>query len=233
MEKQGVGACSLASWKFGWFLTFSGRESNCQFYSWPFFWHNLCFRCPNGSCKPISDIYVPRSFQWYNERLNPMSFDACNHSLKIQESIGTPTPKVRVPLGVWGFIPSHSFALSGAWNVTPGLPSWPALLQALALVASPRLGLRHIMLRQQSHRRLLTSLPAMVGWMWGETARPPNVTRPLQLLHPFDNATWVIPLSPFPKLEVWMCPFENVPWVNPSLAPPPKTKNWNTMFGLN
>jgi hypothetical protein len=24
--------------------------------------HNLCFKCPNGSCEPISDIYVPRNF---------------------------------------------------------------------------------------------------------------------------------------------------------------------------
>jgi len=30
-----------------------------------FFGHNLCFRCPNGWCKPILDIYVSISFQWY------------------------------------------------------------------------------------------------------------------------------------------------------------------------
>jgi hypothetical protein len=30
------------------------------------------------------------------------------------------------------------FALPRAWNMIPGLLSWPALLQALALVASPR-----------------------------------------------------------------------------------------------
>jgi hypothetical protein len=64
----------------------------------------------------------------------------------IWESTRTPTPKVGVPLGVWGFIPSHSFALSGAWNVTPEFPSWPSLLQALALVVSPRLGLRHFVI---------------------------------------------------------------------------------------
>jgi len=28
--------------------------------------------------------------------------------------------------------------------VTHGLPSWPATLQALVLVASPRLGLQHV-----------------------------------------------------------------------------------------
>jgi hypothetical protein len=53
--------------------------------SWPFviesqivnltidfsFRHNLCFKCPNGLCEPILDIYVPRAFQWYNELLKP------------------------------------------------------------------------------------------------------------------------------------------------------------------
>jgi hypothetical protein len=36
-----------------------------------------------------------------------MGFDSLNHSLKIWESIKTPTPKMRTHLGVWGFIPSH------------------------------------------------------------------------------------------------------------------------------
>jgi hypothetical protein len=34
------------------------------------------------------------------KRLNQMHFDLCNRSLKIWESIGTPTFKVGVPLGV-------------------------------------------------------------------------------------------------------------------------------------
>jgi hypothetical protein len=29
----------------------------------PSFGHNLCFRCLNEQCEPISDIYVPRAFQ--------------------------------------------------------------------------------------------------------------------------------------------------------------------------
>jgi hypothetical protein len=47
------------------------------------------------------------------ELFNPMSFDCCNGPLKIWEAIKTPTPKMGVHLGVWGFIPSHSFALLG------------------------------------------------------------------------------------------------------------------------
>ncbi len=108
----------------------------------PFFGHNLCFKCPNGSCEPILDIYVSITFQWY-KIFNPLGFDPCNRSLKIRESTGTSTPNVGVPLGVWGSIPSHSLALPGACGLTPKLPSWPATLQALALVASPRLRLRH------------------------------------------------------------------------------------------
>jgi hypothetical protein len=44
----------------------------------PSFGHNLRFKNPHGSCKPILDIHVPRSFQWYKKILNPMSFDPCN-----------------------------------------------------------------------------------------------------------------------------------------------------------
>jgi len=28
-----------------------------------YFGHNLCFKYPNGSCEPILDIYVSRTFQ--------------------------------------------------------------------------------------------------------------------------------------------------------------------------
>jgi hypothetical protein len=107
------------------------------------FGHNLCFKYPNGSCKPILNIYVPRSFQWYKELFNSMIFDPCNCFMKIQESIETPISKVGAHLGVWRFIPSHSSTLLGAWNATLRLHFWPAPLQAIALVANPRLGLRH------------------------------------------------------------------------------------------
>jgi hypothetical protein len=86
----------------------------------PSFGHNLCFRCPNGSCEPISDIFVPRAFQWYKKNFNPMSFYPCNRLIKIQQSIGTLTPKMGNHLGVWGFFPhallhsrEHEMWLSG------------------------------------------------------------------------------------------------------------------------
>jgi hypothetical protein len=126
------------------------------------FGHNLCFRCPNASCEPISDIYVSISFQWYKELFKMIGFDPCNHPLNVWESIGTPTPKMGVHLGVWRFIPSHYFSLLRAQNVTPGLPSWPATLQTLALVASPKLGLWHLRLKIISVKPLPNLLPIML-----------------------------------------------------------------------
>ncbi len=75
------------------------------------FSHNLCFKYPNESCEPIINIYVLRNFQWYKKPFNPMGFDPWNHSLKIWESIRTPTPKMETHLGVCRFIPSHSLTL--------------------------------------------------------------------------------------------------------------------------
>jgi hypothetical protein len=39
---------------------------------------------------------------------------------------------------------SYTFNLLGTWNVIPWFHSWPAPLQALALVISPRLGLQQV-----------------------------------------------------------------------------------------
>jgi len=108
----------------------------------PFFGHNLCFKYSNWSYEPILDIYIQRDFQWYKKIIDSLSFDLCNCFLKVWKSIGTPTPKVKAPLEAWGFIHSHFSTLPGACNVIPRLPSWLATLQALALVASPRLGLQ-------------------------------------------------------------------------------------------
>jgi hypothetical protein len=68
------------------------------------FCHNLCYRCPNGSCEPILNIYISIAFQGYKKLPNARCFDLCNHSLKVQESTGTSTPNMRVHLGMWVFI---------------------------------------------------------------------------------------------------------------------------------
>jgi len=70
------GACSPAH-------STSGVERCARVSRWglrrlihdPSFGHNLCFKCLNGSCAPILDIYIPRAFQWYKELFNPMGFD--------------------------------------------------------------------------------------------------------------------------------------------------------------
>jgi len=119
------------------------------------FGHNLCFRCPNEQCEPILNIYIPRSFQWYKEWHKPLSLDPWNLSLKFQESTKTPSPKVGVALGVWGFTPSHFLTLPGVCDVTPKLPLGPHPCNPFALVVSPKLGLRqpctHFLLMKLQH----------------------------------------------------------------------------------
>ncbi len=48
--------------------------------------HNLCCKCPNGSCKAILGIYTSRPFQRYKEHLKARCFDPCNRTLNFQES---------------------------------------------------------------------------------------------------------------------------------------------------
>jgi len=80
----------------------------------PSFDHNLCCRCPNGSCKAIFVIYTLRPFQRYKEHLKARYFDLCNWALKLQESRRIPSshfweceshphtsPKVGLRQGWW------------------------------------------------------------------------------------------------------------------------------------
>jgi len=98
------------NWVDSWLLVVRNQIVNFTFR--PSFGHNLCFRCPNGSCELILDICVSIAFQWYKELLEPLGVDFCNRSLNIRESTETPIPKMEVPLGVWRFIPSHFPSLS-------------------------------------------------------------------------------------------------------------------------
>jgi hypothetical protein len=130
-----------------WFLVVRSQSANLT----PdlFFGHNLCFRCPNGWCEPILDIYISISFQWYKELFKALGFDPCNRFLNIRESnsqSGSSFGSVRV----------HSLTLS----FTPTLPSWLATLQALALVVSPRLQLQHQWPMTSNNNMMQTSLPS-------------------------------------------------------------------------
>jgi hypothetical protein len=72
-----------------------------------------------------------------------MSFDLCNHALKIQKSTWDSNSQHWSSLGSVRVHALTLFALLGACDVTPGSSFWPTTLQPLALVVSPRLGLRH------------------------------------------------------------------------------------------
>jgi hypothetical protein len=77
--------CTQGNWRNYWLLVVGSQIVNLT--PDPSFGHNLCFKCLNGSCELILNIFVPRNFQWYKELLNPMVFDSCNYSLKIWKSI--------------------------------------------------------------------------------------------------------------------------------------------------
>jgi hypothetical protein len=57
----------------------------------PSFDHNLCCRCPNGSCEATLHIYTSRPFQWYKEHPNARCFDPWTRAMNFQESRRTPS----------------------------------------------------------------------------------------------------------------------------------------------
>jgi hypothetical protein len=55
-------ACTQGNWVDSWLLVLGSQIANLTLGL--SFDHNLCFRCPNESCKPILDIYISIAFQW-------------------------------------------------------------------------------------------------------------------------------------------------------------------------
>jgi hypothetical protein len=111
-NKMSHTTCTQGNRGSSWLLVVRSQTTNL--IPIPSFGHNMCFKCPNGSCKPILDIYVPRAFQWYNGSLL--------ENVKLHSFTVFYTPR--------------------SMRCDSWAPSWPTPLQALALVASPRLGLR-------------------------------------------------------------------------------------------
>jgi hypothetical protein len=103
----------------------------------PSFGHNLYFRCPNGSCEPILNIYISIDFQWYEELLEPLGFDSCNHSLNMQEP-----PTREFTWECEGSFPHTLLHSRGHENATLGLSLGPQSYKPFALVASPKQRLR-------------------------------------------------------------------------------------------
>ncbi len=127
------------------------------------FGHNLCFRYPNGSCEPILNIDVPKYSEWYKKYLNIMSLVPWSRFLKVQKFVRTLTPKVR---SSFGSVEVDSLTLSytpRSMRCDSEASSWPAPLQALALVASPRLRLRqYTFIKDRNLQLVLTKLSDLV-----------------------------------------------------------------------
>jgi hypothetical protein len=126
--------CTQGNWSDFQLLVVESQIVNLTFNL--SFGHNLCFKCPNGSC--------------YKELFNPMDFDPYNRPLKIQESIGTPSSL--------GSVRVHSltlFCTLESMRCAHRLPYWPSTSQAFALVANPRLGLWHYE-RVLKHKKTIT-----------------------------------------------------------------------------
>jgi len=60
----------------------------------PSFAHNLGYRCPNGQCEAIFDIYASIRFQWHQEHPNARCFEPCCRTLNIRESWRTLSPQL-------------------------------------------------------------------------------------------------------------------------------------------
>jgi hypothetical protein len=123
------------------------KSQNANLTPGPSSSHNLCFKCPNGSCELILDIYISIAFQWYKKLLNAMGFDPYDCTLNIQESIGTPTPKVGVPLGVWGVYSLTLFCTPENMRHDSWLPFLACNLATLCLGHKPNARVATVLLK--------------------------------------------------------------------------------------
>jgi len=82
------------------------------------FCHNMCYRCPNGPCKPIFDIYISIAFQWYKKHPNARCFwplQSNSETLGVSEDSQVPisgmwvssSHSLKVKLRHWQFRDSH------------------------------------------------------------------------------------------------------------------------------
>ncbi len=76
--------CRRQIWVDSWLLVVGSQTTSLT--PGPSFAHNLGYKCPNGSCEAILDIYTSRPFQWYKKHPNASCFDPCNRALSFWES---------------------------------------------------------------------------------------------------------------------------------------------------
>ncbi len=98
---------------------------------------------------------------------------------------------------------SYTFLHSRAWNVIPGLPFWPARLQAFALVTSPKLGLREFKL--DLHELWLEEGVGIKLRIWLMTINPLNEVWLECAIHRWEIFSKVIRYLPknFRKDLIW------------------------------
>ncbi len=114
-------SCTKGNRVDSWLLVVGSQTAN--FTPGLSFGHNLCYKCSNGQCEPILDIYASISFWWYKELYKAMSFDPCNHALKIWESIQNSNSQHGSSLGSVRVHAFTLFALLGVCDGTPGFLS--------------------------------------------------------------------------------------------------------------
>ncbi len=144
--------CTQGNWVNSRLLVVGSQTANLTLD--PSSAHNLCFRCPNGQCEPISDIYASITFQWYKKLFETMNFDPCNRALKIWKYFWDSNSQHGSSLGSVRVHSLTLFALPRACEVTLKSPSWLATFQPFTLVASPRVGLRYIIIINRSGHKL-------------------------------------------------------------------------------
>jgi hypothetical protein len=116
--------------KLGRFLTFSGRESNCQFDSWPFFWPSLVFQ--------MSKWVMQTHFRHPRSKSSPMikiTFQTIEFFLLQSPSkdLGVHWDSIYQNGSYFGSVRVHSLTLSytfGSMQCDSRGPFWPTTLQA-------------------------------------------------------------------------------------------------------
>jgi hypothetical protein len=111
----------------------------------PSFGHNLCFKCPNGQCKPILDIYVLIAFQWYKKNLSiQWVFTLVIALWRFGSPSGLQFPKWKYPWECEGSFPHtflHSQASLLARNLAnPRLGREPKARVATWILCCPEVG---------------------------------------------------------------------------------------------
>jgi hypothetical protein len=120
-------SCTWRNWVDYWLLMVGSQIANLT----PdlSFDHNLCFKCPNGRCEFILDIYVSISFS--NDIKNSSSRWVLTPAIALwifRSPFGTRTPTMGVHLRVWGVIPSHSLLSHSLHSENMWCDSWIFLL---------------------------------------------------------------------------------------------------------